>query len=936
MSSTSPTESTCRAASLVEAGMSSPAAAKDLYAFVMSGEIRDEPFDGDFYKSLRNLIQLLLSSPEPSRYLELVPTQNCRAAVVATIDLPEFDYNTFAPYLDSEILIALVRRCSGAESTEFRESLLVGTIDSETKKANPVPAHGGDSWFVESLLHRFYEKCPSLRPELRLRVGEELIAFVQCPQKNADIKPLVSLLARIIAGFKTPLNSAHLGLLYNVILPLHMPNGFASWDRQTPLLKGYHRELTQCVVLYLDQRPDLFPQIMDGVITALPPPARGNSAKELLILAEIARLLQGVSVENFRKVDKKLRSVVENRVKSPNSQLAEAVLSLWKDNHFSQDLAITDDWVYMMVPLLFNGGHMHWNPTVNKMIANVLGELEKANSTAFEKAAESTVSEARAAKRKSEEEAQTRRRIEAKLHPKRVPVPPAVPKPPSLAEMSSIGRIRGTGVQPPVTVTGVAPWGPEEPKARAPPKNDDVLEDNSGNILALFRLMHAVPPDPLTVIHHFRENCAPHKGPEKEKVWEEALTAPSPTILTNLKFYQMVRAKEIGKGAFSTVMLYLVTQKGKPRSEWPEYAVKIIHPDILAKYSQNISREIAILRLMPHPGITRLVSAFMYHKECYLVLEYAANGDMFDYLQDHPSGLPESEAKRALGEVLAALDSVHQQGFVYVDLKPENIVITSTRHIKLTDFGGARPYTVRAEEEVEKSRHAVQELRSGDWKYEGSNADPGANNDNHFDEGDLDPTKMEGTTVYMAPELLRGQYPSVASDMWAYGVVMYQLLTGRPPQWADATAEKDMEEKIVHFGGADAANDERLSGLSPEAQDLIKKLLNPNPELRPSVEEVMQHPWFEGMDVGELYLEPVPEDYFRPAEKATQNVDTRWSKRQLSKIWSAQPNLQDYKFDKLPATNASGIATTPIVECDERGSPFLHAKTSGLPPAHPM
>lgn len=165
----------------------------------------------------------------------------------------------------------------------------------------------------------------------------------------------------------------------------------------------------------------------------------------------------------------------------------------------------------------------------------------------------------------------------------------------------------------------------------------------------------------------------------------------------------------------------------------------------------------------------------------------------------------------------------------------------------------------------------------------------------HADESELDPTKMEGTTVssvvcwstfhnfqiYMAPELLRGRYPSVASDMWAYGVVMYQLLTGRPPEWADAAAESEIEDKytmmmsipelnhsslrIVHFGGADAASDERLAGLSCDAQvsssapldfiyifpclvsqDLIKKLLNPNPDLRPTIEEVMSHPWFEG------------------------------------------------------------------------------------------
>ncbi|KAF4759073.1 hypothetical protein FOZ63_022881, partial [Perkinsus olseni] len=139
----------------------------------------------------------------------------------------------------------------------------------------------------------------------------------------------------------------------------------------------------------------------------------GNSAKELLILAEIARLLQGVSVDNFKKVEKKLRTVVKNRVRSPNSQLAESVLSLWRDNHFSEDLAVSDDWVSTMVPLLFNGGHMHWNPTVNKMIANVLADLEKANPAAFEKAATVSVEAARDAKRKSEKDEATRKAIEA-------------------------------------------------------------------------------------------------------------------------------------------------------------------------------------------------------------------------------------------------------------------------------------------------------------------------------------------------------------------------------------------------------------------------------------------------------------------------------------------------------------------------------------------
>ncbi|KAF4709932.1 hypothetical protein FOZ62_015508, partial [Perkinsus olseni] len=116
-----------RASSLMEAAMSSADAAKELYAFVMSGEIRDETFDEKFYESLRNLMSQLLSTTEPSRYLDLVPARYCRASVVAILDLPEFDYGSLAQQLDNRVLLPLVKRCGGAESTESRECMLVAT-----------------------------------------------------------------------------------------------------------------------------------------------------------------------------------------------------------------------------------------------------------------------------------------------------------------------------------------------------------------------------------------------------------------------------------------------------------------------------------------------------------------------------------------------------------------------------------------------------------------------------------------------------------------------------------------------------------------------------------------------------------------------------------------------------------------------------------------
>jgi serine/threonine protein kinase len=69
-----------------------------------------------------------------------------------------------------------------------------------------------------------------------------------------------------------------------------------------------------------------------------------------------------------------------------------------------------------------------------------------------------------------------------------------------------------------------------------------------------------------------------------------------------------------------------------------------------------------------------------------------------------------------IGEVVAALRSVHDAGLVFGDLKPENIVITESGHVKLTDFGACRPFTEEAREALRGSRHAVRSLRDGDWR----------------------------------------------------------------------------------------------------------------------------------------------------------------------------------------------------------------------------
>eukprot|EP00439_Symbiodinium_sp_Y106_P025125 s5851_g3.t1 len=152
-------------------------------------------------------------------------------------------------------------------------------------------------------------------------------------------------------------------------------------------------------------------------------------------------------------------------------------------------------------------------------------------------------------------------------------------------------------------------------------------------------------------------------------------------------------------------------------------------------YEASVNREICVLKMLSHPGIARMVAAFRYRDGAYLVLEYAHKGDLHNILvgagkleEDGmvvevpcmPSGCHLQDVVRFLvGEVVAALCAIHDIGFMYGDLKPENVVVTSSNHAKLTDFGGCRPIT--------------DEAPALPWSQHGANCRHTARHMSHFD-----------------------------------------------------------------------------------------------------------------------------------------------------------------------------------------------------------
>jgi serine/threonine protein kinase len=250
----------------------------------------------------------------------------------------------------------------------------------------------------------------------------------------------------------------------------------------------------------------------------------------------------------------------------------------------------------------------------------------------------------------------------------------------------------------------------------------------------------------------FMERCLPSQkdagNGASEEDWRAAQTALTPTLLPTLRFHDLVFGGELGKGSFGTVKYSRRICRGRPRSEWPEYAVKIISAETMCKegYKGSVVREMAVLQMVAHPGFSRLVSSFRYTHSAYLVLEYAGRGDLHSLVimasprGSMPTPLSHLCTRFVLGEVVAALLSLHALGLSYNDLKPENILVTDSGHIKIADFGACRAFTAPAKDTLEGAMKALSggtALRNGDWKV-GPDEVPEASGDLDFSTVDVD------------------------------------------------------------------------------------------------------------------------------------------------------------------------------------------------------
>ncbi|XP_075142758.1 calcium/calmodulin-dependent protein kinase type II subunit delta isoform X29 [Leptodactylus fuscus] len=254
--------------------------------------------------------------------------------------------------------------------------------------------------------------------------------------------------------------------------------------------------------------------------------------------------------------------------------------------------------------------------------------------------------------------------------------------------------------------------------------------------------------------------------------------------------------EELGKGAFSVVKRCMKITTGQ------EYAAKIINTKKLsARDHQKLEREARICRLLKHPNIVRLHDSISEEGYHYLVFDLVTGGELFEDIvaREYYS---EADASHCIQQILEAVLHCHQMGVVHRDLKPENLLLASKSKgaaVKLADFGLAI--------EVQGDQQA--------W------------------------FGFAGTPGYLSPEVLRKDPYGKPVDMWACGVILYILLVGYPPFWDE---DQHRLYQQIKAGAYDFPSPE-WDTVTPEAKDLINKMLTINPAKRITASEALKHPW---------------------------------------------------------------------------------------------
>lgn len=304
----------------------------------------------------------------------------------------------------------------------------------------------------------------------------------------------------------------------------------------------------------------------------------------------------------------------------------------------------------------------------------------------------------------------------------------------------------------------------------------------------------------------------------------------------------------LGEGAFAQVKLAIDKETGE------KCAIKIVKKHGYdPKEMEYILREMSIMRSVSHPNVVNTIDMFDSPTYLHLVLEYMQGGELFDIIADAGS-FSEQQASQVTRDVIKGVQYLHMHDIVHRDIKPENVLCVTKAwplQVKIADFGLA------------------------DFSKDGEINAAGS---------------MIGTPGYVAPEVVNRKNYGAPVDMWAVGVLLYIMLSGKMPFYG-----RDDNACLRMIGKGEYSMPPReWSKVSADAISLVKGLLQRHPAKRLTANAALQHKWL--ADPSAASAKPIDNDLsgihssrrkFRKAVMATMTVGRINNLAQLTKNASA-------------------------------------------------